>query len=126
MRVGEAVHLTLRPEKIRIALEPPAPSEHRNSAQGTVEDIIYHGAFTKYWVRVDGFRLGVVQQHGRFLLDRRSITFGDRVWLDWHADDGYMLMQYRPDDESLVQSPPDAVGKAGGAGAGAAGGEAQR
>jgi spermidine/putrescine transport system ATP-binding protein len=101
MRVGEAVHLTLRPEKIRIHADEPEAAPQRNRVQGTVEDIIYQGSHTRYWVRADGFRIGVLQPHGRWLLDRKPITFNDRVWLDWHADDGFMLLQDRPGDGSV-------------------------
>ena len=113
---GNAVHLSLRPEKLNISRERPEDLPHRNTVQGQVEDVIYLGSHTKYWVRVEEYRLGVHQQHGRYLLDTRPITWGETVWLSWFADDSYMLERYKPEDESLL-ALPDVGDDAGGAAA---------
>ena len=59
--------------------------------------------------RVGEYRLSVYQSHSRFLLDQKPIRWGDEVWLWWHADDGYMLAQYREDDEDLLMQPPETI-----------------
>ena len=111
-QVGDPVHLSLRPEKFRISADrPPAGDPNLNVVEGTVEDIIYSGNHTKFWVRVGNHRISVYQQHRRFLLDEKPIRWGDRVWLWWYADGGYMLDQYSPQDENLLQVLP--VGLAG-------------
>ena len=102
LEVGDSVHLSVRPEKFGIAFDAPAPAQRLNSIEGVVEDVVYLGSFTKYWVRVNHHRVAVRQQHSRYLLDQRRITWKDRVWLTWHADDGYMLERFRPADEALL------------------------
>lgn len=104
---GDGVHLSLRPEKFRLSADrPPATDANLNVHEGSVEDIIYSGNHTKFWVRVGSHRLSIYQQHRRFLLDEKPIRWGDRVWLWWYADGGYMLDQYSPQDENLLQLLP--------------------
>ena len=45
-----------------------------------------------------------MKQHASFALERK-IRYRDDVWLTWHADNAYMLEDYRPSDESLVMHP---------------------
>ncbi len=105
MRVGGAVHLSLRPEKLLILSQPPEPHPNRNIVQGIVEEVIYLGSTTKYWVRVGEYRLAVNRLHRRFLLDEKPIQWNDQVWLEWHPDDGYMLERYSEADEELLSLP---------------------
>ncbi len=105
--VGDLVHLSLRPEKFTISREEPPRSPRRNVVRGVVEDVIYLGSQTKYRVRVQDYLLTVLRQHQRTLLDEKPITWKDVVWLDWHADDGYMLERYRERDEELLSLPPE-------------------
>ena len=70
-----------------------------------VEDVIYLGTHTKYWVRADEYRLSVEQQHNRFVLDEQPIRWKDEVWIQWHADDGFMLERYAERDEALMGTP---------------------
>jgi len=95
LSVGDPVHMSIRPEKIHISREKPAEKPLINSMQGIVEDIIYQGDHTKFGVRVGGHRMTVFQQHSRFLLDESPITWNDKVWLWWHADDGFILERYQ-------------------------------
>ena len=107
---GESVHLILRPEKLRISRDRPEQSSSHNSLEGVVEDVIYRGDSTKYWVRIGDHRLGVSQQHSRFLLDTQPITWKDRVFVSWHADDSFILERYNASDEKLIQAPSEKVG----------------
>jgi spermidine/putrescine transport system ATP-binding protein len=93
---GEPVHLSIRPEKIRIALEEPLAAPRLNRMPGKVEDAVYLGSHTKYWVRVQEYRVAVNRQHSRW---------GDDVWLSWYADDGYMLERYEERDEAMLSLP---------------------
>ncbi len=104
---GQLAHLSVRPEKFRIGHTPPAPDPLVNVIEGLVEEVIYQGDHTNYWVRAGKYRLAVQLQHSRFKLAQQAITWKDRVWVSWHADDGCMLEQYRPADEGL-RSLPDA------------------
>ena len=113
IRTGAQVHLSMRPERIRISHVPPQPDPKINLFRCKVEDCIYQGSNTRFWCRVnDEYRLSVYQPHSRFLLDERPISWGEEVWLWWHADDGYMLEQYHEDDEDLIAQPPEAIGDA--------------
>lgn len=105
LQKGNPVHVSLRPEKFNISREKPDPLPNRNAVQGIVEDIIYMGSHTKYWVRVQEYRIGINQQHSRYLLDMKPITWGESVWLSWFADDSYMLDRYKAEDENLLVLP---------------------
>ncbi len=101
LSVGDLVCLSIRPEKIQISREKPAEHPLQNIFSGTVEDIVYKGDHTHYWVRVAGHRIAVTQQHSRFL-DEQPIKWNDSVYIRWHADDGFMLERYNPDDKDLI------------------------
>jgi len=91
IRQGSTVSLSLRPEKLRISREKPQPDRLSNVVQGRVEDVIYLGTHTKYWVRVHEHRLAVFEQRNRFLLDETPSSWEQDVWLSWHADDAFIL-----------------------------------
>ena len=90
---GDAVHLSIRPEKFTLTREPPGATAERNAIQGRVEDLIYLGSQTKFRVGVGSRRITVLQQHARFQLDTKPIRWDETVWLSWHADDGYMILE---------------------------------
>ena len=108
---GNKVFLSVRPEKIQISRDRPEPKNKRNAVPAVVEDVIYLGPTTKYWVRAGGHRLQVLRQHARFFLDEKPIRWKDDVWIFWHGDDGFMLEGFRRDDEKLVAAPPQKVGE---------------
>ena len=111
LRAGDRVVLSVRPEKIRILRDEPAASPDHNVARAVVDDVIYLGTHTRYWLRCGDYRLAVEQQHNRFVLDEKPITWKDEVWLQWHADDGFMLERYAESDEALMAIPPQRVGE---------------
>jgi spermidine/putrescine transport system ATP-binding protein len=111
MTPGSAVYLSIRPEKIHISRDRPEESPRLNILPAVVEDMIYLGSTTKYWVRTHGLRVQVLRQHFRFFLDERPIRWNDDVWIWWHGDDGFMLDRYRAVDEHLVGLPPQKVGE---------------
>ena len=111
IREGERVAVSIRPEKLSISLEKPEERPHVNIIEGEVEDVVYLGSQTKYWVRAGEYRIAVIRQHTRFLLDEKKITWHDHVWLSWHADDGFMLDRYSEVDENLLRLPPEEVGE---------------
>ncbi len=106
--VGRKVHLSVRPEKIRVTRNPPPPEKGAgiNVFNATVTDIIYQGVYTKYWLTSGGKSISALKPHSRFLLDQESITWKDKVYLWWHPDDGYMVENFSPLDMSLIQAPP--------------------
>lgn len=111
LKEGDLVYLSVRPEKFRISREKPDLPPTQNCVAGHVEDVIYLGSHTKYWVRVQEYRIAVYQQHSRFLLDERPIRWHEDVWVHWHADDGFMLERYSESDEKLMGTPPEEVGE---------------
>lgn len=109
--VGSQVHLSVRPEKIRVTPAPPPPEEKHsriNIFRCKVTDIVYQGTYTKYWVLSENgtHRIAAIKPHSRFLLDQAPITWNDEVYCWWYPDDGYMLEQFTEADADLVQMPP--------------------
>jgi len=88
---GSAVYLSVRPEKIHISRDEPPAGPRLNVLPAVVEDMIYLGSTTRYWVRAEGLRIQVLRQHSRYLLDEKPIRWNDPVWISWHGDDGFML-----------------------------------
>jgi len=107
VRPGDRIHLSLRPEKLMVSREKPAAGEWDNAVPGKVEDVIYFGSHTRYWVRCGEYRICAEQQHRTFQLDEAAPTWGDAVWLRWHANDGFLLEQYREEDEKLLTLPEE-------------------
>jgi len=107
VRPGDRIHLSLRPEKLIVTREKPLIGEWENALPGTVEDIIYFGSQTRYWVRCGEYRICAEQQHRTFQLDQTTPSWGDAVWLRWHANDGFLLEQYREEDEELLTLPEE-------------------
>ena len=104
LSVGSEVHLSVRPEKLRIGRERPADVTRLNLVEGQVEDVVYLGSATRFRVQVGSQRVAVVQPHGRWLLDQQPIRWRDKVWLWWHADDGFMLERFNQSDERLASN----------------------
>jgi spermidine/putrescine transport system ATP-binding protein len=107
VRPGDRIHLSLRPEKLMVSREKPSNGEWDNMLPGKVEDVIYFGSHTRYWVRCGEYRICAEQQHRTFLLDETPPSWGDSVWLRWHANDGFLLEQYREEDEELLTLPEE-------------------
>ncbi|GAA5484206.1 ABC transporter ATP-binding protein [Haloferula sargassicola] len=108
LREGEQVHVSLRPEKIVVVREKPALSGEENAISGKVEDVIYFGSHTRYWVRCGEWRICAEMQHRHYQLDASPPQWGDEVWLRWHANDGYLLDRYREEDKALLTLPDEA------------------
>ncbi len=103
---GGKVNLSIRPEKFQIsATEPARTDKHTNILKGKVEEVIYLGAHTRYWVRVQDWRISVVKQHYSYALEEKNIKWEDDVWLRFEADNAYMLERYTEADENLLALP---------------------
>ncbi len=107
LAVGQKVHLSVRPEKIRVTLNPPPPEKGAriNVFLSQVTDIIYQGVYTKYWLKSGDRSVAVLEPHSRFLLDQETITWNDKVYCWWHPDDGYMVENFSAIDDSMIQAP---------------------
>jgi len=102
---GDRDNLSLRPEKFHVTVDPPQQDARLNVLRARVEDIIYAGNHTRFWVRAGDRRLSTYQQHRRYHLDEKPIRWGDEVWLWWDADSGYMLDDYAPLEERGIGAP---------------------
>jgi spermidine/putrescine transport system ATP-binding protein len=107
VKTGDRIDLSLRPEKLIVSRQKPEAGPMDNLVEGTVEDVIYFGSRTRYWVRCGAWRLCAEVQHRTFLLDDTPPAWGDTVWLRWHANDGFLLEQYDAVDEDLLTLPED-------------------
>jgi len=89
-RPGDTVWVALRPEKLRIAREPPLVA-NENCVAGQVWDIGYLGDLSIYKVRLDnGFVMKAVTANITRLIER-PIGLDDRVWLTWAPEAGVVL-----------------------------------
>jgi putrescine transport system ATP-binding protein len=87
---GDTVWVALRPEKVRIAREPPARPEE-NCVAGTVGTIGYLGDLSIYQVRLDnGFVMKAAVANVTRLVER-AIGWDDRVWLSWTPEAATVL-----------------------------------
>ena len=92
--VAQKVAFTIRPEKIRITLEEPDVHGRRdiNVFKGIVEEPIYTGFQSKFYVRLEnGTVIKVFKQHVNYLDDGPEIAWKDTVYVSWAADDGYIV-----------------------------------
>ncbi|MDR1249604.1 MAG: ABC transporter ATP-binding protein [Treponema sp.] len=93
LKAGQTVSFTIRPEKVLISKERPATTrEDINLLQGVVEEPIYSGFQTKFYVKVeDKFLIRVIKQHAKYSDDGPDIVWKDSVYLSWSAHDGYIV-----------------------------------
>jgi spermidine/putrescine transport system ATP-binding protein len=93
LHAGQTVSFTIRPEKIVITTERPATKrEDINLFQGSVDEPIYSGFQTKFYVKVPGnFLIRVIKQHSKYSDEGPNIVWKDSVYLSWSAADGYIV-----------------------------------
>jgi spermidine/putrescine transport system ATP-binding protein len=96
--VGERVSLTVRPEKLRISPDEPRVNGRSdiNVFEGTVDEPIYSGFQSKYYVRLSPtvvFR--VFKQHSDYTDEEHDILWKERVHVSWSAKDGYIVEGHR-------------------------------
>jgi len=83
---GNACWVAIRPEKIRLHVQPPEPGESRNQVQGTLEAITYLGAQSICHVRTTtGATLQVAVVLSR-PDEAAALNRGAVVWLSWAPD----------------------------------------
>ncbi|RKF12943.1 ABC transporter ATP-binding protein [Roseovarius spongiae] len=87
--IGQACHLAIRPEKVRITAEKP--EDAANAVQGAILDIAYLGNLSTYIVELPSGHLIKAQTANTQRLSRRSFTWEDTVWLSWTETAGVLL-----------------------------------
>jgi spermidine/putrescine transport system ATP-binding protein len=93
VREGQTVSFTIRPEKIVITKDRPSTKrEDINLFQGAVDEPIYSGFQTKFYVKVmDKTLIRVIKQHANYSDEGPDIRWKDSVYLSWSANDGYIV-----------------------------------
>ncbi|MCL2244490.1 MAG: ABC transporter ATP-binding protein [Treponema sp.] len=100
VKPGQLVSFTIRPEKIVISKEKPLTKrEDINLFQGKVDEPIYSGFQTKFYVEtmpsspsIPGkVLLRVIKQHANYSDEGPDIRWKDSVYLSWSAVDGYIV-----------------------------------
>jgi len=92
IHVGQTVSFTIRPEKIVITKERPAVKrDDINLIQGVVDEPIYSGFQTKFYVKTDRSIIRVIKQHANYSDEGPDIRWKDSVYLSWSALDGYIV-----------------------------------
>ncbi|MDR3200774.1 MAG: ABC transporter ATP-binding protein [Spirochaetales bacterium] len=95
-KTGRKVSVTVRPEKINISLEKPPDLEDDvfNFFPCEVEEVIYNGFQSKFFVKVPGleqFTIKAFKQHMSYYSAGPEIKWKDRAWIWWKADDAYLV-----------------------------------
>jgi spermidine/putrescine transport system ATP-binding protein len=91
--VGARVRHAIRPEKIDITKEKPSglPDDF-SILHGKVSESIYSGFQSQFYVETDQKVLfKVYQQHESYIERGPAIRWQDEVFLNWDADDGYIV-----------------------------------
>ena len=90
---GQKVSFTVRPEKIVITKEKPATKrDDINLLQGIVDEPIYSGFQTKFYVQLPNKTLvRVMKQHANYSDEGPDIRWKDSVYISWSALDGYIV-----------------------------------
>ena len=86
---GSTAWLAVRPEKIRVHLDPPPPGPNR--LEGVVADIGYLGDWTTYLVELPGGRTIRAARANASRVVERPVDWDDRVWLTFDRDSAVVL-----------------------------------
>lgn len=87
--VGAQVKVAIRPEKMMIATT--MPEQKRNTTKGIVRDIGYLGDVSIYHVELKSGKIVLVTQPNLVRLAERPVTWDDKVYLFWRAENSIVL-----------------------------------
>jgi putrescine transport system ATP-binding protein len=87
---GDTVWVALRPEKLRVAHEPPATTDE-NCVPGCVSNIGYLGDVSIYEIRLDTGHVMKAAVANMTRMVERPIGWDDRVWLTWAPEAAVVL-----------------------------------
>ncbi len=89
---GKKLYFTIRPEKIMIHSGEKKILD--NSFSGIVDEPVYAGYLSKFYVMLDnGTLIKVFKSHTAYLDDGPEIEWKDRVTVSWKAEDGYLVKE---------------------------------
>ena len=92
--VGDFVKTTIRPEKIKITKSKPDNNKGElNVIAGMVDELIYTGFQTKYFVKTaqEKHAFRVFKQHIQYYSLSQKIAWKEKVYISWNADDGFIV-----------------------------------
>jgi spermidine/putrescine transport system ATP-binding protein len=91
--VGNYVKLTIRPEKVKISKSKPRYlDDNDNIFKGTIEEMIYSGFQSKFFVTVGDKLFSAFKQHVDFFEeDAETIHWKDEVYVIWDSADSFLL-----------------------------------
>jgi putrescine transport system ATP-binding protein len=82
IKVGQAVCVAIRPEKIFISLDEP-DDDGATSVRGIVDDLGYLGNLSRYRIHLETGRLIQVSRQNRRRSAKRFVEWEDKVWVSW-------------------------------------------
>ncbi|MBD3305570.1 polyamine ABC transporter ATP-binding protein [candidate division KSB3 bacterium] len=90
LTIGEEVTVVVRPEKLMISKDPPTSSI--NTLCGVIEDIIYVGTDTRYFVKIPstGTRFQVFAQNFQHTA-KQKFTWFDTVYIRWEPENSSLI-----------------------------------
>ena len=93
VEIGNKVILTIRPEKVKISKSKPRYlDDNDNILNGKIEEVIYSGFQSKFFVTVGDKLFSTFKQHVDFYEeDAESILWKDEVYVIWDSTDSYLL-----------------------------------
>ncbi len=91
--VGNYVKLTIRPEKVKVTKSKPRYlDDNDNIFKGKVEEMIYSGFQSKFFVTVGNQLFSAFKQHVDFFEeDAETIHWKDEVYIIWDSADSFLL-----------------------------------
>jgi spermidine/putrescine transport system ATP-binding protein len=85
---GDALEVTVRPEKIDLGKQPPPPGSC--ALRGTVSEVVYLGTSTNFTIATTtGAEIVVFQQNSASASD--VVGRGDSIWLSWQPQHSYLI-----------------------------------
>lgn len=92
IKKDDRLKCTIRPEKIRITSSlPDTKSEEINVLNGKVDELIYTGFQSRYYVKINNFIFKIFKQHVKYFMDETPIKWKDDVYVWWYVDDEFIV-----------------------------------
>jgi spermidine/putrescine transport system ATP-binding protein len=93
VKIGDKIKLTIRPEKVKISKSKPKYlDENDNILSGKIEEVIYSGFQSKFYVTVGDKLFSAFKQHVDFFEeDSETIHWKDEVYVIWDSTDSFLL-----------------------------------
>ncbi|NYT26218.1 polyamine ABC transporter ATP-binding protein [Alcaligenaceae bacterium] len=87
--LGMEVHVSIRPERIRVHREQPAGEA--NWSHGVVSHMAWMGSYARYQIRLDSGMLVEASVPSRAMLQSDAPAVDEEVYIDWSGDSATVL-----------------------------------